>query len=542
MKKKYLFVALLMAGLGLQSCSDFLDKYPGDVLTPDTFWKTEADAKLALVGCYRNWESEGVLYRDCGSDNAFSFHKHEGWQIVGNGGMSSADPGSGYYDYGTINRCNEFLENIDAIPFADNKLKERFKAEVRFIRAYQFMLLTLNYGDVPLSLKTYSTIEEARLSRAPKIEVEKFILQELKEVAGTLPEKYNSADIGRITKGAALAMRMRLNLYLGQFEDALTDATAVKDLNVYQLFPTYDGVFHLANVNNSEVILDVQFKENDKENWLIAALFPNGDGGWSSIVPINALVNAYEMKDGSTIQEATLSGKYDQKHPFLDRDPRLKMSILYPGQNWNGRIYDPLAKNIKQDDGKEVSNPDYFNGASNASKSGYAMKKYTAPNSQFVDPWNTSMNIIVTRYAEVLLTIAETKIELGRIDNEVYTSLDMVRERAGMPKVDRTKYATKEKLRELVRRERRVEFAFEGLRRADIIRWDIAKDVLNGRAEGSWTGVVDKNEPNEDKRALLNGDPIFIEDRKFQSFNRYLPIGQDQLDLNKNLTQTPGYN
>jgi len=434
------------------------------------------------------------------------------------------------------------LENIDAIPFADNKLKERFKAEVRFIRAYQFMLLTLNYGDVPLSLKTYSTIEEARVSRAPKIEVEKFILQVFKEVAGTLPEKYNSADIGRITKGAALAMRMRLNLYLGQFEDALTDATAVKDLNVYQLFPTYDGVFHLANVNNSEVILDVQFKENDKENWLIAALFPNGDGGWSSIVPINALVNAYEMKDGSTIQEATLSGKYDQKHPFLDRDPRLKMSILYPGQNWNGRIYDPLAKNIKQDDGKEVSNPDYFNGASNASKSGYAMKKYTAPNSQFVDPWNTSMNIIVTRYAEVLLTIAETKIELGRIDNEVYTSLDVVRERAGMPKVDRTKYATKEKLRELVRRERRVEFAFEGLRRADIIRWDIAKDVLNGRAEGSWTGVVDKNEPNEDKRALLNGDPIFIEDRKFQSFNRYLPIGQDQLDLNKNLTQTPGYN
>jgi hypothetical protein len=151
------------------------------------------------------------------------------------------------------------------------------------------------------------------------------------------------------------------------------------------------------------------------------------------------------------------------------------------------------------------------------------------------------MNIIVTRYAEVLLTIAEAKIELGRIDNELYTCLDMVRERAGMPKVDRTKYASKEKLRELVRRERRVEFAFEGLRRADIIRWDIAKDVLNGKAEGSWTGVVNKTEPNEDKRAQLDGEPIFIEDRQFQPFNRYLPIGQDQLDLNKNLTQTSGY-
>lgn len=539
MKKKYLFVALLIAGL--QSCSDFLDKYPGDVLTPDTFWKTEADAKLGLVGCYRDWEGEGVLYRDCGSDNAYSFHKHEGWQVIGNGGMSSADPGSGYYDYKVINRCNEFLEQIDAISFKDAKLKERYKAEVRFIRAYQFMLLTLNYGDVPLSLKTYSSIEEARLTRTPKAEVEKFILQEMQDVAAILPEKYNSADIGRITKGAALAMRMRLNLYLGQFESALADATAIKDLNVYQLFPTYDGIFHLANINNKEVILDVQYKANDKENWLIAALFPNGDGGWSSIVPINSLVNAYEMKDGTTIEEAKQNGKYDVNHPFLNRDPRLKMSILYPGQNWNGRIFDPLAKNITEE-GVEVSNPDYFNGASNASKSGYAMKKYTAPVSQFDDPWNTSLNIIVSRYAEVLLTIAEAKIELGQIDNEMYTCLDMVRERAGMPKVDRAKYASKEKLRELVRRERRVEFAFEGLRRADIIRWDIAKDVLNGQAEGTRMGTININEPNEDKRALLNGDPIFIEDRKFQPFNKYLPIGQDQLDLNPNLTQTPGYN
>jgi len=100
------------------------------------------------------------------------------------------------------------------------------------------------------------------------------------------------------------------------------------------------------------------------------------------------------------------------------------------------------------------------------------------------------MNLIVSRYAEVLLTIAEAKIELGRLDEEMYQSLDMVRERAGMPKVNRIKYASKEKLRELVRRERRVELSFEGLRRADIIRWDIAKNVLNGKAEGSWMGVI----------------------------------------------------
>lgn len=539
MKKIYLLIMLAIASL--QSCSDFLDKFPGDALTPETFWKTEADAKLALVGCYRGWESEEILYRDCASDNAYSFHKHEGWQVIGNGGMSSADPGAELYDYTTINRCNDFLEHIDAINFKDADLKERYKAEVRFLRAYRYFLLTNNYGDVPLATKTYATIEEARLTRTPKAEVEKFILEELKAVAAVLPEKYSSAEVGHITKGAALAIRMRFNLYLGNYEAALTDATAIKASNVYQLFPTYDGTFQLANVNNKEVILDVQYKANDLENWLIAALFPNGDGGWSSIVPIKALVDAYEMKDGSTVEEAKSTGGYDSKYPFLNRDPRLKMSILYPGQDWNGRIFDPLAKNINED-GKEVSNPDYFNGANNASKTGFSFKKYTAPISQYDDPWNTSMNLIVSRYAEVLLTIAEAKIELGRLDEEMYQSLDMVRERAGMPKVNRIKYASKDKLRELVRRERRAEFAFEGLRRADIIRWDIAKEVLNGKAEGSWMGVINAHESNEDKRLIQIGEPISLETRQFQPFNRYLPISQQQIDLNKNLTQTPGYN
>ncbi|MNE09065.1 SusD family protein [compost metagenome] len=152
------------------------------------------------------------------------------------------------------------------------------------------------------------------------------------------------------------------------------------------------------------------------------------------------------------------------------------------------------------------------------------------------------MNLIVSRYAEVLLTIAEAKIELGRLDEEMYQSLDMVRERAGMPKVNRIKYASKDKLRELVRRERRAEFAFEGLRRADIIRWDIAKNVLNGKAEGSWMGVINADESNEDKRLIQIGEPISVETRQFQPFNRYLPISQQQIDLNKNLTQTPGYN
>lgn len=538
MKRIYI---MLFCWLGLASCNGFLDTLPGNALSPETFWKTEADIKLAVTGCYEGWESgDNIFYRDCGSDNAFSFHVHEGWQVIGNGGLSSTNTGEESFTYETINKCNDLLANIDKVEFKDETLKERYRAEVRFLRAYRYFILTTNFGDVPLSLQTYKDIAESRIPRSPKADVEKFVLDELTAAASNLPPSYKGDDRGRVTKGAALAIKMRLLLYLGRYDEALTEAHAIQALNVYDLFPTYDGLFQLANEGNEEVILDVQYIENDYENWIIGAIMPNGDGGWSSIVPIQALVDAYEMKDGLTIDEAKAQSKYDEKHPFVNRDPRLKQTILYAGQNWEGRVFDPLAKTINVE-GNDVTNPDYPYSQSNASKTAYSLKKYIAPVSQYTDIWNTGINIMVCRYAEVLLTIAEAKIELNRIDDEVYTSLNAIRHRAGMPDVDRAKYSSQASLRELLRRERRAELAMEGLRRADIIRWDIAKDVLNGKAYGCREGVVDTSVDNENLRTNLTGEPFFVEERKFAAHNKYLPISQSELDLNPSLTQTPGY-
>lgn len=538
MKKIYI---ILLCCIGFASCSDFLETIPGNALSPETFWKTESDIKLAVTGCYESWESgDNVFYRDCGSDNAFSFHVHEGWQVIGNGGLSSTNTGEEAFTYETINKCNNLLENIDKVAFKDETLKERYRAEVRFLRAYRYFILTTNYGDVPLSLKTYQDISESRIPRTPKAEVEKFVLDELTAAAANLPPSHTGDDAGRVTKGAALAIKMRLLLYQGAYAEALKEANAIQSLNIYDLFPTYDGLFQLANEGNQEVILDVQYIENDYENWIIGAIMPNGDGGWSSIVPIQSLVDAYEMKDGLTIDEAKAQGKYDEHHPFVNRDPRLRQSILYAGQNWEGRIFDPLAKTIVVE-GNDVTNPDYPYSQSNASKTAYSLKKYIAPVSQYADIFNTGINIIVCRYAEVLLTIAEAKIELNQIDEEMYSSLNVVRNRAGMPDVDRLEYKDQASLRELLRRERRVELAMEGLRRADILRWDIAKDVLNGKVYGCREGVVDMSAEDEDLRANLTKDYFFVEERKFAPHNRYLPLSQSELDLNPSLSQTTGY-
>ena len=142
------------------------------------------------------------------------------------------------------------------------------------------------------------------------------------------------------------------------------------------------------------------------------------------------------------------------------------------------------------------------------------------------------------------MTIAEAKIELDQIDAELYKALDDVRERAGMPKVDQTKYNNQESLRKLLRNERRVEFAMEGLRRDDIIRWGIAVDVLNGNLMGAKRGtVLETTQPNGDHNVSMTLPANLIESRSFDvSKNNLLPIPQSAIDKNPALEpNNPGY-
>ena len=150
---------------------------------------------------------------------------------------------------------------------------------------------------------------------------------------------------------------------------------------------------------------------------------------------------------------------------------RLKATILYPGQVY-GIYTDGFRSLVKGD-------VDHGLTANNATHTGFNFKKFYSDLSEYDDYWDAARNFPVLRYAEVLLSYAEAKIEQGKVDASVYDAINQVRTRAGMPNVDEAKYNTADKLRELVRRERRVEFAYEGMRRWDIIRWGIAKDVLN---------------------------------------------------------------
>ena len=532
----------MLAGMSLigTSCSDFLETIPHDALSPSTTWQTEADAEKFLIGCYDGWADEsGILYWDCGSDFGFNYHIHEGWRNIGNGSMTASNQVAGYYSFSMIRRCNDFLTNIANIEFAEESKKNNMIGQVKTIRAYQYFLMNWIYGGVPI-IESYETAEEAQVPRNSEEEVKNFIYNELDEA---IPMLYDAPEAsGYIAKGTALALNMRASLFYGDYQRAKDAAKAIMDLGIYELDPSYENLFTLAGQNSKEIIASVQHDENLYSNWMIATMYNNADGGWSSMVPTQNLVDTYEMSNGLTKEEA--GSGYDATHPFANRDPRMAMTVLYPGMDWVGLTGKTILNTLDATiDG--AKNPNYPDDADNASKTALTWAKYLNPYTQYGDIWSTNAQPIVFRYAEVLLSYAEAENELNGPSAEVYNLLNQVRNRVGMPDVDQNKYNNQAKLRELIRRERSVELAGEGLRRQDIIHWKddsgkmLAETVLNGPLTRV-VGTVNTSEPDPTKRATISGTAL-VENRAFASYNRYLPIPQSAIDKNPNLKQNEGY-
>lgn len=550
--KKYIFAGVALTLMA--SCSDFLDTLPSDALTPETTWKTEQDAQKFLIGCYDGWEKgEELLYMDCASDFGYNNFQWEGYKDFGNGTLSQANPGTNFYDYTIIRRCNTLLENIDKIAFSDEKVKKDLIAQARVIRAYRYFKMNWLYGGVA-QIGNYGSAQEAQVERATEAQIREFIHTELDECTSDLSEK--PAARGRIAQGAALAIRMREALYYGDWQVAKDKAQAIIDLskkngNLYELEKGADGysrLFQVAGQDSKEIILAVQYINSTKPLGVIGQMYNNGDGGWSSIVPTYQLIDTYEMKSGLTITES--GSGYDPAHPFKNRDPRLALTVIYPGADYikadgTKAVFNTLDKTV---DGS--ANANFMTAADNASKTGLTWNKYLGPITQYADIWKSNACPIVFRYAEVLLTWAEAENELNGPSEDVYAKIDEVRTRVGMPKVDQSKYNSKETLRELIWRERGVEFAGEGIRRADILRWKtsdgkmLAEKVLNVTLERR-VGTVDMKGSDPESRATIKLDASAadkkIEDRKFEKKNRYFPFGQEVLDKNPKLTQNEGY-
>ncbi len=533
---KNIFVLLAVIG-SLAGCKK-LDLAPEDRFTDANYWSSSEKAKSVLNTAYQQMFSNTAFFtNEAMSDNAYMGRGDDGGaSSLANGTFdpSLARLRDEWNDrYKGIKTCHILLENIDKVPNMDEALKIRMKAEARFVRAFHYAQLITWFGDVPLLQKDVTLSESLSATRTPKEEVLAFILKEYDEVARMLPVSYGKDDLGRITRGAALGMKARILLYENRWQEVVSTCEAIMSSGSYSLFPSYEGVFLPQNENNNEVLLDLQFVPELRtwNNMVDMAPLSVKNTRLNAVAPTQELVDSYIMTNGKRIQESA-SG-FDAESPYSNRDPRMSATVVYHGFKWLNP--DGTTQIIYIKPGSDPDKKNRFNEyepGSSKSPTGYYVRKYFDPTNINM---NSGLNLILLRYADVLLMYAEAQNEIGKLNQADWDkTIKPVRARAGFTDNGALSYQeswSQADLRNLIRNERRAELAMEGLRIFDIRRWRTAEVVLNGYVHGARFGAPD-----------IDNGYIRLGQRTFDKNRHYLwPVPAEERELNKKLTQNPGW-
>jgi starch-binding outer membrane protein, SusD/RagB family len=518
------------------ACSDdFLTTEPTDRILRNAFWKTQNDFVLAVNATYRNAIAQDQMYIDGATDIAYSQQYWMRQAILARGthdALYGWTRGLWQGLYQGIAKANEILAQLENTTVLTPAAAAEIEGQARFLRAQYYHELLWMFGEVPL-LTRIPTEEEARAAtRAPRDQVLALILADLTAAAEKLPNTWAASQRGRATKGAALAYKARAALYEASyqkyaannvaranelFRTAADAAQAVVNLGVYQLYPNFRNLFTNAGEGNSEVIYDYQVVagQNGWRAW--RGFAPASMGGEVDLTPTRALVDKFQMKDGLPIDQSPLYNP-DPVGMYENRDPRLYATVLYPMASFNATTYNSFPNSTTSD---KLDRGNFYN-----THTGYMGLKYVDPSDRGA-PTNSGLNFIKMRYADVLLMLAESSIELGELATAI-GPMNLVRTRAGMPAIVLGSQAD---MIALVRNERVVELAWEGLRLADIRRWRIAHLVMPGRVQG-----IDYLEGGLKVTAISDDLRVFNPARDY-----LFPIPSTERDLNPGLTQNPGY-
>lgn len=540
--KSYIYKVSVMMGFtcltAILGCKkNLLDTQPLSSISDATFWKTANDATLALNGVYDSgagftgynfWAGTSMVNLDLMAGNGSE--KELIPDNFTNGTLNSTYSFVGsYYSqaYSQITRCNNFLANIDRVTM-DGAQKAVMVGEVKTIRAYNYFNLALYFGDVPLVQRLLTVDEANSVARTPKETVWSFCETELRAAATALPVSVSADRLGHLTSASALAILGRLQLAQKKWNDAAASYKMIIDFNYYSIDPRYRELFLNAGENSREIIMSMQYIRDTYNHALLQYLTPETWGGWHQYSPFNELVETYECKDGKTITESAL---YDKNNPYNNRDPRMDFNIMISDRtSFRGRVYSAKPG---------TTLPDRLNQYPGV-WSGYSIYKFLEDDPAVATTNNTGNNFPLIRYAEVLLGYLEAKLEGGGgVDQALLdATINKVRGRAAvaMPPVTSTDPST---LRTIIRRERRVEFAFEGIRYFDCLRWGIIGSENNQQ----FTGMKLTNDAAnyKDYPVNANGYYLFRKRNFITGKNELWPIPQSERDLNKNLTQNPGY-
>ncbi|HEX5551888.1 MAG TPA: RagB/SusD family nutrient uptake outer membrane protein [Chitinophagaceae bacterium] len=388
--------------------------------------------------------------------------------------------------YGGIFKCNVVL---DGLPAANKKISDNVRTacigQAKFLRAYYYFILTNCYGDIPLRLKV-ETPEELQSPAIPRAKVFLQIENDCKDAAGDLPVTWSGADLGRATKGAALALLSKVYLFQQKWDSAAKAAQAVEGLGIYGLLPKFSDNFNAATKDNKEAIFSVWHVSGaspGQGNGLNQWFAPRSLNGYGFFYPTQSLVDNFE------------------KSPSGVEDPRLDYTVARAGHPYYDAAFEP-----------------------DWTTTGYLSKKDIQPLSEI--PSNIkgdgSLNYEAIRFADILLVEAEALNEAGN-SAAALIPLNKVRKRARdsylydsslpgygtvpaglLPDITTTDQT---QLRAIIRRERRSEMALEFHRFFDVIRY--GKDYADN---------------------AMGSVPNFSYDK-----DKFFPIPQSERDTNQKL-------
>ncbi len=449
--------------------------------------------------------------------------------------------------YGIIRKSNIYITNVANSATLSQGYKDKRLGEAYVLRAFNYQYLWMLYGGVPLISKADNTITDADVNhpRASFDDTYKFIIADLDAAIKILPANSGNSGHGRITLGAALTLKSWVELFyaskqnnpsndLSRWAAAAADAKKVMGMG-YSLYPKYDELFMQTGNTNNEGILYREYIAVIKGSNVIGYQGPQSIGSnylsWGGMNPTQDLVDDYAMANGKGINES--GSGYDPNQPNANREPRFYKSIISDGSTFTGKVYNTYTGKYN---GVSANQTIDLSDANDNTNTGYSMRKRLDTTVNIFQSGASGQNFYFFRYGEVLLNYAEAQNEAVGPDASVYAALDLIRNRAGIPTVSSVYPGlNQDQMRAVIRKERRVELAFEDKRYWDLIRWKIAEVNLN-RTEHAM--LVDASGSTKTYKVISapRGQ------RTFDASKNYLmPIPQSAISQNKLLVQNPGY-